>query len=67
MYEEAPDTDSVGRGCAGGRGSAAAFILAAIAVADEQQDHNDEQQPTAVRITAEQVSQTHTQVLLSPL
>ena len=49
------------------RGSATALIVTAIAVVDEQQDHDDEQQPTAVSITTKQVLQTHTQILLSPL
>lgn len=41
-----------------GKGSAAAVTIA-IAVVDEQQDNDDKQQPRAVGLTAEQVSQAH--------
>ena len=36
-----------------------ATVVTAIVVVDEQQDHDDEQKPRAVRLAAEQITQTH--------
>lgn len=47
-------------------GLAATVVAAAIAVVNEQQNDDDEQQPTAIPFTAEQVSQTHRKIPLSP-
>ncbi len=45
---------------------AATVVAAAITVVNEQQNDDDEKQPAAIPFTAEQVSQTHRKIPLSP-
>lgn len=41
-----------------------ATALIAIAVVNEQQDYDDEQQPSAIRFTTEKITQTHIRIFL---
>ena len=60
-----PDTFVSGRrGLGGASAAAVTAAIAAVIVADEQQNDDDKEQPTAIGLAAEQITQTHIDTLL---